>query len=66
MKLKSIAIYKPQETVVYEVGKKILFNGEISDIAVISISVSFFNTVRIETSDGNIYVFRGIPISYQQ
>lgn len=58
--MKSIAIYKPEGQVYFEIGGKI--NNEKKEIVVKSISV-FFSRVKIKLSDGEVLIFRGFPIS---
>jgi hypothetical protein len=65
MKIKSIAIYKPQETSSFEVGAKLITNKKETDIIVESISI-FLKRVRVKFSNGMVLVFKGFPISYEK
>lgn len=64
-KVKSVAIYKPTETAVFEVGSLLMRGEEKTTIKVERISLGFLRKVKIELSDGNIIVFSGFPISYE-
>jgi len=63
-KITSIAIYKPTETAVFEVGQMIMYGEEKTTIKVEKISV-FGKTVKIKLSNQNTLVLKGLPISYE-
>lgn len=64
-KIKSITIYKPQETATFAIGAKLVTNGKEVDNLVVAIQVNFFNTARISFSDGMVLVFKGFPVVYE-
>lgn len=64
-KVKSVAIYKPTETAVFEVGSLLMRGEEKTTIKVERIKIGFLKKVKIELSNGNTIVFSGFSISYE-
>ena len=65
-KIKSVAIYKPQEVATFEVGAKLIMGGKETETVVTKISINIFRKVKVEFSDGMVLVFKGFPISYEK
>lgn len=65
-KARSVSIYKPQEVASFEVGAKLIVNGEESAHTVTNIAINFFNSVRVEFSSGMTLTFKGFPIVFEK
>jgi hypothetical protein len=66
MKLRQIVIYRPNDMCIFETGSLMKENGEKSNKMVLSINLSLFGTVTIKLSNGSVYVYKGLPVSYEK